>query len=234
MDIRFRIFNPKYNEFKYWGFEGNGFTGIPTGSGLTIEFCKNHSELYVGVDRNGKECFVSDICKDKKGNYFFIFWNGTSVVYVYNGHTTQSPTHPFNVVGNVYENFDLLKPFPLIRDRAFLIKYSLFEYFRTGNYDSIYFNEDEFKEKVNDGKEDRYFVDVRTGCAAIRDREHPLYDKDNQGLNDEMPDVVKFVMGSASGTTGNCNTSWVWQISSSRVDELEEECKTLNDENNKV
>jgi hypothetical protein len=41
----------------------------------------------------------------------------------------------------------------------------------------------------------RFFVDERIGCIAIRDREHPDFDKDHQGLDADLPDVVAFEMG---------------------------------------
>ena len=41
----------------------------------------------------------------------------------------------------------------------------------------------------------RFFVDERAGCIAIRDRENPEFDKDHQGLDADLPDVVAFEMG---------------------------------------
>ena len=41
----------------------------------------------------------------------------------------------------------------------------------------------------------RFFVDERAGCIAIRDRQHPDFDKDHQGLDADLPDVVAFEMG---------------------------------------
>lgn len=37
---------------------------------------------------------------------------------------------------------------------------------------------------------DRYFLDIRGGCAAVRDRQHPGYDEDYPGLHRVMLDVV--------------------------------------------
>jgi hypothetical protein len=41
----------------------------------------------------------------------------------------------------------------------------------------------------------RFFIDERAGCIAIRDREHPKFDKDHKGLEAYLPDVVAFEMG---------------------------------------
>jgi hypothetical protein len=40
---------------------------------------------------------------------------------------------------------------------------------------------------------DRYFVDERTGCIAVRDRE--LTDPDYRGLHSDTPGVVKYWTG---------------------------------------
>jgi hypothetical protein len=41
----------------------------------------------------------------------------------------------------------------------------------------------------------RFFVDERNGCIAIRDRRHPDFDAEHQGLDADLPDVVAFKMG---------------------------------------
>lgn len=41
----------------------------------------------------------------------------------------------------------------------------------------------------------RYFVDVRVGCVAIRDRQHPTYNPEYHGLSSELEDVVEYVEG---------------------------------------
>jgi len=45
----------------------------------------------------------------------------------------------------------------------------------------------------------RYFVDERAGCAAVRDREHPKYNKDYPGLHHDTPDVIEYKHGSVEG-----------------------------------
>ena len=39
---------------------------------------------------------------------------------------------------------------------------------------------------------DRYFVDLRSGCVAVRDRKDPNYDPDYRGLHADTPDVVQY------------------------------------------
>ena len=41
----------------------------------------------------------------------------------------------------------------------------------------------------------RYFVDKRSGCAAVRDRLHPKYDPTYPGLHHDTPDVVHYKHG---------------------------------------
>ncbi len=41
----------------------------------------------------------------------------------------------------------------------------------------------------------RYFLDVRTGIVAIRDRQHPSYDIDAPGLHPYYEDIVTHING---------------------------------------
>ena len=38
----------------------------------------------------------------------------------------------------------------------------------------------------------RYFVDIRGGCGAVRDKWHKSYDEDYPGLHSDTPDVVEY------------------------------------------
>lgn len=62
---------------------------------------------------------------------------------------------------------------------------------------------------------DRYFVDVRVGCAAIRDRQHPGYDESYPGLHWNTPDVIAYKHGMSV-------------VSEEDVKELEDLCDKLN------
>ncbi len=62
---------------------------------------------------------------------------------------------------------------------------------------------------------DRYFVDVRVGCAAVRDRQHPDYDESYPGLHWYTKDVIAYKHGMSV-------------VSEEDVKELEELCDKLN------
>ena len=72
----------------------------------------------------------------------------------------------------------------------------------------------------------RYFVDVRVGCVAIRDRFHPDYDEDYQGLNPDLKDVVKFHDGEKDGGD--------WYVSNDAIKNIKELCEKMNNDNNSV
>lgn len=67
----------------------------------------------------------------------------------------------------------------------------------------------------------RFFVDERVGCIAIRDTHHPEYDVEHQGLDAELPDVVKFQMGTL------VNNEWV--VSDKITERFKTECASLNE-----
>lgn len=66
----------------------------------------------------------------------------------------------------------------------------------------------------------RFFVDKRVGCIAIRDTQHPKFDVEHQGLDSELPDVVKFEMGTL------VNNEWV--VSEEITKQFKSECASLN------
>ena len=43
--------------------------------------------------------------------------------------------------------------------------------------------------------EERFFIDKRAGCIAVRDRQHPQYDSTYQGLHFDTPDVICYFHG---------------------------------------
>jgi len=67
---------------------------------------------------------------------------------------------------------------------------------------------------------DRYFLDIRVGCAAVRDRQHPSYDESYPGLHQDTPDVVLYKHG--KNTYGN------WEVNKEDILELQSLCDKLN------
>lgn len=66
----------------------------------------------------------------------------------------------------------------------------------------------------------RFFVDERVGCIAIRDTQHPEFDVEHQGLDSELPDVVKFEMGTLVDNE--------WVVSEEIIEHFKSECASLN------
>ena len=67
----------------------------------------------------------------------------------------------------------------------------------------------------------RFFVDERVGCIAIRDSHHPDFDIEHQGLDSELPCIVKFEMGKL------VNNEWV--VSDETIDKFRSKCVSLNE-----
>ncbi len=68
---------------------------------------------------------------------------------------------------------------------------------------------------------DRYFLDIRVGCAAIRDRMHTDYDETYPGLHENTPDVVLYKHG--RNVKGNG-----WTMVDEDIEELKSLCDKLN------
>ena len=66
----------------------------------------------------------------------------------------------------------------------------------------------------------RFFIDERVGCIAIRDRQHPDFDIEHQGLDSELPCVVKFEMGKL------VNNEWI--VIDETIKKFRSECASLN------
>jgi hypothetical protein len=68
----------------------------------------------------------------------------------------------------------------------------------------------------------RYFVDIRGGCGAVRDKWHESYDEDYEGLHNDTRDVVEY----KHGYTDN----GVWNMKQEDIDYLNQLCERLNNE----
>lgn len=66
----------------------------------------------------------------------------------------------------------------------------------------------------------RYFVDIRGGCAAVRDRLNRKYDPTYPGLHRDTVDVVEY----RHGFTGNGQ----WNMKPEDIEELNNVCESLN------
>ncbi len=68
----------------------------------------------------------------------------------------------------------------------------------------------------------RYFVDIRCGCGAVRDKWHESYNEDYPGLHSDTLDVVEY----KRGYTDN----GVWNMKDEDVKYLNDLCERLNNE----
>lgn len=68
--------------------------------------------------------------------------------------------------------------------------------------------------------QDRYYLDIRVGCAAVIDSQDPKWDKSYPGLHHDTPGVVQYKHGSNSGGA--------WTVSESDIKELQDLCDKLN------
>ena len=68
----------------------------------------------------------------------------------------------------------------------------------------------------------RFFVDLRSGCGAVRDRLHPNFDPDYQGLHNDTCDVVEYRHGFQNSETKS------WDMKQEDVDFLNGRCASLN------
>ncbi len=68
--------------------------------------------------------------------------------------------------------------------------------------------------------EDRYFIDIRIGCAGVIDRQHPKYDPDYPGLHPDTGGVVFYKHGYIN--------NGIWCMKEEDIQELQDLCDKLN------
>ena len=115
-EIKFRqaIFTDgKFSRFRYWGFLENGFSSPVDGGDGVLE-----SQQFTGLTRNGIEIYEGDILQ-----YFShqlqVVWNDEHYCYagkdLQSGYTSDLAALSFSrfeVIGNIYENPELLEAKP--------------------------------------------------------------------------------------------------------------------------
>ena len=69
----------------------------------------------------------------------------------------------------------------------------------------------------------RFIVDERNGCIAIRDTHNPEFNN-SEGLNQDMPDVVDFEMG----TRINTGRFITWDLDPKIIKRFRNKCHRLN------
>jgi hypothetical protein len=67
---------------------------------------------------------------------------------------------------------------------------------------------------------DRYFLDIRNGCGAVIDRQHPKYDSHYPGLHSDTGGVVLYKHGYINNDE--------WCMSEEDIQELQDLCDKLN------
>lgn len=68
--------------------------------------------------------------------------------------------------------------------------------------------------------DNRYFLDIRGGCVAIRDRYHRDYDESYPGLHFDTPDVVIYKHGFKENGS--------WNVSEEDINYLKEKLEEFN------
>jgi len=120
-EIKFRqaIFSDgKFLKWHYWGFIDNSFVGVVS----PLEEAIKHSQQFTGLhDKNGEEIWEGDIIDgifvegDEFGKSEVIFQDGAFSLKLKYGQREYIPClyeandNHIKVIGNIYENGDLLK-----------------------------------------------------------------------------------------------------------------------------
>jgi hypothetical protein len=72
-----------------------------------------------------------------------------------------------------------------------------------------------------DGEMPRYIIDLRVGCAAIRDTLHEKFDATKRELSAEVEDVVEYLQGEI--------IRFEWTLNQDLLQDMEDKCDYLNE-----
>ena len=72
-----------------------------------------------------------------------------------------------------------------------------------------------------DSEMPRYILDLRVGCAAIRDTLHENFDATIRALSADIEDVVEYLQGEI--------ICFEWTINQNSLNDLEDKCDYLNE-----
>ena len=126
-ELKFRIWNEKHKEFFFWGFVGSDsvFSGIPTGSGITLDYAKENSEQFTGLhDKNDKEIYEGGVVVCTYGKYYLekdgltrigkIIYDDRTASFKMNVKDSAVSVgfydiNKIEIIGNIHENPELLK-----------------------------------------------------------------------------------------------------------------------------
>lgn len=78
------------------------------------------------------------------------------------------------------------------------------------------------KQESKDKPLPRYFLDIRGGCGAVRDKWHDTYHPDYPGLHSDTSDVVEYRHGYVSDGK--------WNMKEEDIELLTDLCSKLNNE----
>ena len=101
MELKFRAWDKRFKKFDYG-----------QGSLLLRHNSDDYEKVqqYIGLkDKNGKEIYRGDIVKTKDGKLFEVVYNKEYARYQLGNKRTIMPLDCLEVVGNIYENKELLK-----------------------------------------------------------------------------------------------------------------------------
>ena len=112
-EIKFRqaIFHPVTGEFlkwHYWGLIDGAFVGIDTGWVSPTKAVENSQGFTTLSDKKGKEIYEEDIVKTTGGHTGVVF-DRLGCWFVEMGRELGYYNEPVEIVGNIYENKELLK-----------------------------------------------------------------------------------------------------------------------------